>query len=73
MAEKNALANLLHFAESRPSFVSWRVRDLPCAAPYLCQSALGLPLMTWTVRTPEDRAIAARHADQMVFEGFVPE
>jgi glycerophosphoryl diester phosphodiesterase len=29
--------------------------------------------LTWTVRTPEQRAVAARHADQMIFEGFVPE
>lgn len=72
-AQKHALANLLHFAESRPEFVSWRVRDLPSAAPYLCRAALGLPLMSWTVRTPQERAIAAHHADQMVFESFVPE
>lgn len=70
--EKHALANLLHFGESRPDFVSWKVADLPSAAPFLCRKALGLPLMTWTVRTPEDRARAAEHADQMVFEGFRP-
>jgi len=28
--------------------------------------------MTWTVRNPEDRARAEKHADQMVFEGFIP-
>lgn len=71
-SRKHALANLLHFGETRPDFVSWKVADLPCAAPYLCREALGLPLMTWTVRTDDDRARAARHADQMVFEGFVP-
>lgn len=70
--EKRAMANLLHFERSRPDFVSWRVRDLPTAAPYLCRRALGLPVMTWTVRTAEDRALAAAHADQMVFEGFTP-
>lgn len=69
---KHALANLLHFDESRPDFLSWKVADLPSAAPYLCRSALGLPLMTWTVKSPEDRRRAGRHADQMVFEGFRP-
>jgi len=69
---KHALANLLHFPESRPDFISWKVADLPSAAPFLCRAALGLPLMSWTVRTPEDRARAAEHADQMVFEGFRP-
>lgn len=69
---KHALANLLHFERSRPHFISWKVADLPCAAPYLCRAALGLPLMTWTVRTAQDRETARRHADQMVFEGFTP-
>lgn len=71
-ARKNALANLLHFTESRPDFLSWKVADLESAAPYLCRNALGLPLMTWTVRTPQERERAVRHADQMVFEGFHP-
>jgi glycerophosphoryl diester phosphodiesterase len=70
--QKHAMANLLHFEATRPDFISWRVRDLPCAAPYLCRKAVGLPVMTWTVRTADDRARAAAHADQMVFEGFRP-
>jgi glycerophosphoryl diester phosphodiesterase len=69
---KHALANLLHFTESRPDFISWKVTDLESAAPYLCRNALGLPLMSWTVRTPEERQRAAAMADQMVFEGFRP-
>lgn len=70
---KASLANLLHFDETRPDFLSWHVKDLPSAAPYLCRSQLGLPVMTWTVRTAEDQARARQHADQMVFEGFVPD
>ena len=66
------LANFLHFERSRPDFLSWSVRDLPHPTPYLCRAGLGLPVMSWTVRTPEQRAMAARWADQMVFEGFVP-
>jgi glycerophosphoryl diester phosphodiesterase len=69
-AEKHALANLLHFSETKPDFLSWHVRDLPSAAPYLCRGELGLPVMTWTVRTEKDRDLARAHADQMVFEGF---
>jgi glycerophosphoryl diester phosphodiesterase len=66
------LPNLLHFESTRPDFLSWRVDDLPHAAPHLFRVALGRPVMTWTVRTPEQRARAARWADQMVFEGFTP-
>jgi glycerophosphoryl diester phosphodiesterase len=69
---KHALANLLHLRESRPDFLSWKVADLPSAAPYLCREALGMPVMSWTVRTPQDREKANAHADQMVFEGLIP-
>jgi glycerophosphoryl diester phosphodiesterase len=71
--EKRAMANLLHFSEMSPDFISWRVHDLPHCGPHLCRTQLGLPVMTWTVRKPEDVARARRHADQMVFEGFMPE
>ncbi|MEL6289909.1 MAG: glycerophosphodiester phosphodiesterase, partial [Pseudomonadota bacterium] len=33
----------------------------------------GVPLLTWTVRTVDERAAAAALADAMVFEGFVPD
>jgi glycerophosphoryl diester phosphodiesterase len=71
-SRKHALANLLHFEESQPQFLSWHVKDLPAAAPYLSRLLGRLPVMAWTVRDPEDRARAASHADQMVFEGFLP-
>lgn len=69
---RRSLANLLHLGETRPDFLSWRVDDLPCAATYLGRLLGGLPVMTWTVRSPEQRARAAAHADQIVFEGFLP-
>lgn len=67
-----ALANLLHLGTSRPDFLSWRVDDLPAAAPYLCRLLGKMPVMAWTVRSDEQRRNAAEHADQMVFEGFRP-
>lgn len=69
---KFALANLLHFTQTQPDFLSWKVRDLPCGVAHLWRQGLKRPVMSWTVRTPEDRALAAAHADQMVFEGFLP-
>jgi len=70
--KKRELANLLHFDDSRPQFLSWHVNDLPTAAPHLGRLLGGLPVMAWTVRTPEQRDVANRYADQMVFEGFMP-
>ncbi|MCJ2134345.1 glycerophosphodiester phosphodiesterase [Methylobacterium sp. J-026] len=71
-SDRLALSNLLHFAETRPDFLSWRVDDLPCAPTYLCRLLGRIPVMAWTVRTEDQRARAGAHADQMVFEGFVP-
>ncbi|MBB3019798.1 glycerophosphoryl diester phosphodiesterase [Microvirga lupini] len=70
--QKHRMANLLHFEETQPHFLSWRVKDIPCASTHLSRLLGNLPVMTWTVRNPEDRARAEKHADQMVFEGFLP-
>jgi glycerophosphoryl diester phosphodiesterase len=70
--EKRAMAHLLHFNEMQPDFISWNVKDLPHAAPFLCRSALGIPVSAWTVRTANDVAKASSFADQIVFEGFMP-
>ena len=71
-SQKRSLANLLHYGESRPDFISWKVADLETAVPFLCRNAIGLPVMSWTVRNADERKLAAAHADQMVFEGFRP-
>lgn len=71
-AERHGLGQLLHFSESRPDFLSWRVDDLPNAATHLCRLLARMPVMTWTVRTEAQVRLARAHADQMVFEGFRP-
>ena len=63
---------LREFSSVRPDFLSWHVGDLPHATPELCRSGIGMPVMTWTVRSEEDRMRAAIWADQMIFEGFEP-
>ena len=70
--DKHALANLTHYSAMLPDFLSWKVADLRDAAPFLSREALGLPLSAWTVRTAEHVEMARAHADQMVFEGFLP-
>ena len=57
---------------ARPQFVAYSVDDLPAVAPLFARRVLGLPLLTWAVRTEAERQIAARFADQMIFEGFRP-
>lgn len=67
------MAELLHVERTLPDFVSWRAKDLPCAAAHLCRSLRGMPVMTWTLRDAAAARAARAHADQIVFEGFDPE
>jgi glycerophosphoryl diester phosphodiesterase len=71
-AQRHGMTHLRHFFRTRPDFVAYWVNELPSAAPWLARNLFSCPLLTWTVRTPEQRARAARYADQMIFEGFVP-
>jgi hypothetical protein len=57
---------------ARSQFVAYAVADLPAFAPLLARRVLGLPLLTWAVRTEAERRCAERWADQMIFEGFRP-
>lgn len=66
------MIGLRHGFRTRPHFVAYRVDDLPAPPPWIARHIFGCALLGWTVRTPEQRARAARYADQMIFEGFVP-
>lgn len=69
--QKRALAFLTHAPRTRPQFLAWSVKDLPAATPFVAR-LIGLPVLTWTVRSDDDRRRAARFADQMIFEGWRP-
>jgi glycerophosphoryl diester phosphodiesterase len=71
-AQRDGMLHLRHAFHTRPHFVAFWVEQLPDPAPWIARNIFGLPLLTWTVRTPEQRERAARYADQMIFEGFRP-
>jgi glycerophosphoryl diester phosphodiesterase len=71
-ARKQNMAWLLHAPRSRPQFIAYSVRDLPAVAPLVARGLFGLPLLTWTVRSEDDRKRASRWADQIIFEGWRP-
>jgi glycerophosphoryl diester phosphodiesterase len=71
-ATKQAMSYFAHALNTRPQFIAYSVQDLPAAIPSIARQLFGLPLLTWTVRSADDRERAARHADQMIFEGFRP-
>ncbi len=64
------MRHMLHWPRTRPDFISFGLDDLPSLAPSFLRKAMGVPVMIWTVRSPEDREKALRYADQIVFEGF---
>ena len=71
-AQRQGMRHLKHALRTQPHFVAYWVNDLPAPAPWIARHIFGLPLLTWTVRTAEQRTRAARYADQMIFEGFQP-
>ena len=70
--QRQGMLHLRHAFRTRPHFVAFWVDQLPAPAAWIARNIFGLPLLTWTVRTSEQRERAARYADQMIFEGFRP-
>jgi len=52
---------------SRADFLAYDIRDLPSRFAD-AQRARGMPVLTWTVRTLAERARAAEHASQIIYE-----
>lgn len=71
-AQRCAMPHLLHWPWTRFDFIAYRTGDLEKVAPRLARS-LGVPVFTWTVRSHEEEARARSLADQIIFEGFVPD
>lgn len=71
--QRAAMTHLRHAFRTRPHFVAYWVNELPAPAPWIARHIFRCPLLTWTVRTAEQRVRADRYADQMIFEGFHPE
>ena len=58
----------LAIRHAKPDFLAWDIRDLPSRLA-AAQRRKGIPLTTWTVREPEQRATAERYADAPIAEG----
>lgn len=64
------LTHLLESGPAAPSFYAYHVKSLPTPVTRYVREVAGLPLFTWTVRTPADRKVATQWADAPIFEGF---
>ena len=70
--QRLAMRNLLFSAIAWPNFIAYDIEALPALAPFVARFLFGLPLLTWTVRSAEQRDRALRYADAMIFEGIAP-
>ncbi len=69
---REALARIAAFGEVGASFISHDRRDL--AAPAVARlKAAGVPVCCWTVRSPGEEREARAVADQITFEGYLPD
>ena len=71
--QRASMLNLRHGFRTEPHFIAFWIDQLPAPAPWIARNIFGCPLLAWTVRSGEQRARARRLADQMIFEGFLPE
>ena len=66
------LTHMLDIAAVKPDFLTYEVNGLAVMGPALRRRFPDLPIVTWTVRTAEDRRKARVFADAMIFEDFRP-
>ena len=54
------------------AFVSYNVNHLPNRFVDFVRNKLDMPVISWTVRSPEAKIVSDNHVDQITFEGFDP-
>jgi glycerophosphoryl diester phosphodiesterase len=64
---RGRLKRRLALWRARPDFLAYDIRDLPTSMSVAARGR-GIPVFTWTCRGEEDRARAADHADQIIYE-----
>ena len=57
----------LSMAHAHPDFLAYDIQSLPSPMSRKARQ-FGLPVLTWTVRSAQDRARALEHADQIIYE-----
>lgn len=68
--ESPAASRLLGSAPEGVGFYAVQINLVAVARTWMRRRSQELPLFTWTVRTPRQRARAARWADAPIFEGY---
>lgn len=71
-SKRFVMRHLLSATIARAHFIAYDLDGLPACAPYIWRHVLRRPLLTWTVRSIEDRLRAEKWADGIIFERFRP-
>jgi glycerophosphoryl diester phosphodiesterase len=66
-----ALRALEHVAVARPHFLALSLDMLPNPAA-AAHRARGMPVLAWTVRSPDQWKAVSAACDNIIFEGFTP-
>jgi glycerophosphoryl diester phosphodiesterase len=67
--QRKAFAALEHVSLARPHFLALGLDMLPSPRADVLREK-GMPVVAWTVRSPDDWARVSDHCDNMIFEGF---
>ena len=70
-AMRAPLGHLAFWNEALPDFVAYDIEGLPNWA-VARHRRRGVPVLAWTVRTASQRVRAAMHADNVIFEDWLP-
>jgi hypothetical protein len=70
--KKLILANYGMNWMSRPQFISHHWKQLPAIVPIFLRRIMGMPLLTWTVRSAREHSAALRQSDNVFFEAYIP-
>ena len=71
VAKRIAMQTFSHLPQTQPHFISFDFSQLPFPPITEFRDA-GYPILTWTIRNPQQAVAARRWCDQITFENFVP-
>jgi hypothetical protein len=68
--QRKAFARLEHVEIARPHFLALGLDMLPSERADELRAG-GMPVVAWTVRSPDDWERVRGHCDSLIFEGFL--
>ena len=66
------LVSLISHMLSRPDFVAHDINMKGNLSLFLCRKLFAIPMLVWTVRTPEEYEYCKKRRAMAIFENFVP-